>query len=243
MLPSLSAPPDQDWTAGSTGHDISWTPTDTSVMTPTAYTVYCGSVGIQTGTWFSGSPITLNIDGLAIGTYTFTCVINDGFPGSNASDSVVVAVRVNAPPRISKPIDQTWVFGTTSHMISWIPTDTSLQSFPTFSITLNGSLVMNSTWISGTPITIVIDGLDVGRYIFTCSVNDGLGQSASSEVIVTVKSISSTATATTTDSTLVAGLMIGIGGIALGIGGIMFGIAMTRNKGKQDSHGRPDPDL
>jgi hypothetical protein len=235
LLPGLSAPADQDWTAGSTGHDLSWTPTDASVMTPTTYTIFRNSVAIQTSSWFSGSPITVNINGLTVGTYTFTCVVNDGFPGSNASDSVVVGVHSNILPMISKPMDQAWIFSTTGHVISWMPTDASVQSSPTFTITVNGDSVINCTWISGTPITIVIDGLAVGQFTFTCTINDGLGGSTSSEVTVNVTSTPSTTPATTTDPTVIAAIIFGIGGIALGIGGFMLGMGGIRNKGKQRS--------
>jgi parallel beta-helix repeat protein len=100
ILPSLSSPTDQSWVFGTTGYNISWIVSDNSTQAPMGYTIYQNNTIIATGIWTTnGTPILLNLDGLAAGSYAFTCMVNDGFPNGNASDTVIVTVYAqNLPP-------------------------------------------------------------------------------------------------------------------------------------------------
>ncbi|MCP4761633.1 MAG: hypothetical protein GY870_07615, partial [archaeon] len=79
---------------------------------------------------------------------------------------------------------------TTGNNITWIIIDSSTRN-PTYSLIQNGSeVITDEPWISGEPIVINIDNLNIGRYNFTIYFDDGLGEIISDEVFVTVNSFS-----------------------------------------------------
>ncbi len=88
----------------------------------------------------------------------------------------------DAPPTIDEPSDITYEEGETGNNITWQPRDVNPNMY---TITQDGILVDSGDWDGG-DITYNIDNLPVGTYIFTCAVNDTLGNSASDSVTVTV---------------------------------------------------------
>jgi hypothetical protein len=74
---------------GDTGNILSWNATD---MHPGTYTITNNTVEIKTGTWTSETNITISIDGLPPGTYTFRINITD-VAGNTAADIVTVTVN------------------------------------------------------------------------------------------------------------------------------------------------------
>ncbi|XOB46885.1 MAG: NosD domain-containing protein [Candidatus Nealsonbacteria bacterium] len=106
--PALHAyPNDVTYEEGTTGHNISWTATD---LNPGTYKIYRDGLEIDSGTWESGIAITINVDGLAIGSYNYTIVATDAF-GNVASDTVWVTVEDSdgddIPPDDTPPDDIT----------------------------------------------------------------------------------------------------------------------------------------
>ncbi|MFX0087032.1 MAG: LVIVD repeat-containing protein [Candidatus Hodarchaeota archaeon] len=77
-----------------TGHTIIWNAYD---QNPSYYIIMRDCRLIENKTW-DGESITLNIDGLFWGNFSFTCTVFDEL-GHYASDSVLVSV---SPPQISK---------------------------------------------------------------------------------------------------------------------------------------------
>ncbi len=98
------------------------------------------------------------------------------------------SVPVNDVPNIIDPLDVEYVENQVGNSISWSATDDNPDLY---SILLNGEEIETGTWISGSEITISIDGLDVGIYEYICTVYDTDGISASSSVSVTVSSSTS----------------------------------------------------
>jgi plastocyanin domain-containing protein len=175
--PLIDHPHDITYEEGSTGHNITWNPSDAN---PSSYTVTNNSILVKGGSW-SGDPITVIVDGLSVGTYTYNCSVNDT-NGNWASDSVTVTVVHTTPPTIDHPNDITYEEGETGYSITWHVSDPNPYMY---NITRNDTLVISGVW-DGRDITINVDGLAVGTYIFTCNVNDTLGNSASDSVTVTV---------------------------------------------------------
>ncbi|HME53510.1 MAG TPA: PQQ-binding-like beta-propeller repeat protein [Candidatus Lokiarchaeia archaeon] len=100
--PSITHPSGITYTAGSTGHSISWTIMASILGTGIpGYTIYRNGTSVISSSWISESPVTLSIDGLSAGIYNYTIVATDGL-GSSASDTVIVTV-VNPAP--STPFD------------------------------------------------------------------------------------------------------------------------------------------
>jgi len=91
---------------------------------------------------------------------------------------VIVQVTV-----LDEPADITYEEGETGYSITWKPRDANPHMY---NVTMDGVLVpgYSGVW-DGRDITINVDGLDVGTYIFVCSVNDTAGRSATNSVTVT----------------------------------------------------------
>ncbi|MHA1771782.1 MAG: hypothetical protein ACTSYL_07615 [Candidatus Thorarchaeota archaeon] len=87
LRPSLNSPADVSYTAGTTGHSITWS---AQSHAPASYSITRNGTGIVNGTW-SGGDITVDIDGLAAGTYVYVITVTDAY-GETATDTVVVKV-------------------------------------------------------------------------------------------------------------------------------------------------------
>jgi len=88
--PVLDSPADVEYTVGATGNAIDWNPTD---VRPSSYDVLIDSVSTYTGTWNESSEhLVIDVDGLDVGLYNYTCVVYDD-AGNSASDTVFVTVN------------------------------------------------------------------------------------------------------------------------------------------------------
>ncbi|MFX0015701.1 MAG: S8 family serine peptidase [Promethearchaeota archaeon] len=186
----IITPNDLIYSKGTTGHTLNWVATDTN---PRTYIIYRNGTKIETGFWGSDNPITINVDGLAVGSYYFTILVEDLY-GNSAIDTVIVTVVDTTPTlTLTSPTDIIYNEKETGYSINW--TATSL--FPdTYIIYKNGTEIDTGSWTSGDPIIIYVDGLAVGSYNFTIVVEDSYGNSAIDTVIVTVVHITPTLTLT-----------------------------------------------
>ncbi|MFW9940087.1 MAG: Loki-CTERM sorting domain-containing protein [Candidatus Thorarchaeota archaeon] len=92
----ITHPSDVSYVEGSTGNVISWTMTAVNISNPT-YTVYRGLTFLENDTWTSGIPVSINIDGLSAGDYTYTILAYNGpFPQLLVTDNVIVTVTSSA---------------------------------------------------------------------------------------------------------------------------------------------------
>jgi hypothetical protein len=89
--PFIDNPQDITFEEGSTGHNITWTPSDAN---PFYYNLTRNGATIMEGSW-DNSSITTIVDGLPSGVYTFTCTVFD--KGNHISSDAVV-VTVTTPP-------------------------------------------------------------------------------------------------------------------------------------------------
>src|SRR5271157_956919 len=64
-------------TTGTTGNVLTWQVLDNLTSTVRNYTIYQDEIAVSNGTWTNLTDITLNIDGLALGTYNFTLIALD----------------------------------------------------------------------------------------------------------------------------------------------------------------------
>ncbi len=175
--PLIDSPSDLSYEEGTTGNTLSWTPGDTH---PASFLVEQDGVFILGGPW-DGTLISIYVDNLEVGTYTYTCTVYDE-AGNYASDSVVVTVSDTTAPTIDHPPDLTFLEGVTTNTLSWYPSDRNPASC---TVTRNGTVILDSIW-GGESITIVLDGLEPGNYTFTCTVYDESGNSVSDSVLVSV---------------------------------------------------------
>jgi ABC-type transport system substrate-binding protein len=90
--PSIDSPDDLSYTGGDTGYSITWTPSDAY---PDSYEVYTNGTLFESGDW-SGSSITVVVDGMNVGAWNFTIIVDDDYTHSTI-DLVWVTVLGNTP--------------------------------------------------------------------------------------------------------------------------------------------------
>jgi parallel beta-helix repeat protein len=179
--PTVDGPEDIAYEYGTTGHSITWNPED---LNPHSYAVYRNDTVVRTGVWNTSSEtITVSIDGLSVGSHTFTLAVRD-ILGNEGSDMVLVTVVDTTPPTISRPADIEYEYGTTGHTITWVLEDLNPHRYTVY---LSGVPVRAGMWNSSSEtITISVDGLDAGIHIYTIVVTDAHGNSVCDTVMVTV---------------------------------------------------------
>ncbi len=178
LSPVIISPDDILYQVGTTGHEIVWELND---VDPSIYILYLDGAIEDSGAW-NGSDITVNVDGLSVGTYNYTLYVED-LDANSTADTVWVEVIDDAtPPIIDEPANRTILNGTTNNNITW----TVYDQYPTsYWIYQDGVLVDDGTWDSN-EIIISIDTLDIGIYDFTLVLTDIGGNFASDTVFVTV---------------------------------------------------------
>jgi len=180
ISPSIGHPVDIVYEYGSEGHSIVWSASD---LYPDDYTIQRNGVFLDSDSWSSGS-ITLDIDGLALGSYVYTILVSDT-SGNNAYDSVHVSVTDTTSPFINHPSDVHFELGTENIQIIWQPVD--LLPFD-YEVYLDGTLVSSGTWISGENITYTLaEILGLGTYNITIAARDTSNNYAIDTVIISIE--------------------------------------------------------
>lgn len=179
-LPLVTSPADFSYFEGSTGNNISWSATDGE---PSTYVITRDSVEVQSGIWYSGVAIVINIDGLSKGNYWYEIIVYDEF-GNFASDLVNIdVVDLTLPTITSSSTLVTVVEGSTGNSISFTLNDNHPS---TWQLIVDGVEVDSGYWTSGQVITISLDGLDIGIYHYVLFAHDESGNSGGFDVVVTV---------------------------------------------------------
>ncbi|MDH5402736.1 MAG: hypothetical protein OEY49_09615, partial [Candidatus Heimdallarchaeota archaeon] len=180
LSPSLIGPSDFAYEYGSIGNNIAWTATDAN---PSTYTIKRNESTIASGNWMSGGSITINIDNLGIGFYSYNLTVSDG-ANNKVSDIVVIHVRDSIYPTIDSPPNFSYEYGVTGNTISWTPNDLLPLSYKIYR---NNTQISSGGWISGVPIILNIDNLGLSTYNFTIELTDTNGNKISDEVFITVE--------------------------------------------------------
>ena len=94
--PSIDYPDSFSFEMGTTGHNITWIPSD---VHPAGYSILINMSLINTTRW-NGSNIVINVDNLSLGIHNVTVVVYD-LAGNWVTDSVWVTVVDTTPPIIS----------------------------------------------------------------------------------------------------------------------------------------------
>lgn len=123
QAPGVTRPVDLSYAVGTTGNSLSWTATDVWAPAPT-YSVARNGTVVATGAWASGGPITVPVDGLAVGDHEFVITISDGT--LVAQDTVLVHVLTNQAPTVTHPADLYFRAGTTGNVLTWTVSDPSV---------------------------------------------------------------------------------------------------------------------
>jgi len=173
--PSINHPADIIYEYSSIGHGIIWYASD---QHPSTYSVSRNATQVEAGAW-SGDPIELSVDGLEVGIYNFTIVVEDS-SSNQVSDTVMVYVLASTPPYIDSPEDVVYEAGTTEYFIQWSPSDLTATAYE---ILRNGTMIDSGEW-DNSSIAVDVGGLEPGTYNYTLIVSDVVGNTASDTVLV-----------------------------------------------------------
>lgn len=94
----ISTPSNVLYVAGMTGNSISWT--ITCKVPPATYSVFRNGTSVQAGSWVSGVPFSIDVDGLTPGVYNYTIIASNGL-GNSSSDLVWVTVRAGSNVQVT----------------------------------------------------------------------------------------------------------------------------------------------
>lgn len=191
--PTIDSPSDRGYNFDTIGHTLSWGMADAN---PFGYYLYINDNLESWGAWTGASPV-ISIDGLSIGTYNYTMMVNDT-SGNSASDTVIVTVWDTEPFLESPYGNIVYDEGTTGNTIYWNASDFNPANYTVYK---NSSIDAFYPW-DGQPITYSVDGLLVGVYNYTIVIVDTSGQTAYNTVFVTVQEASTTTIVTTTTSSI-----------------------------------------
>ena len=86
-IPTIDSPLDIEYYEATTGHSITWSPSDDH---PRYYIIYRNDIMISSDSW-DGSQITISVDGLSPGIYNYTLIVINA-SGNIISDTVFVTV-------------------------------------------------------------------------------------------------------------------------------------------------------
>ncbi|NHJ14748.1 MAG: hypothetical protein EAX95_13795 [Candidatus Thorarchaeota archaeon] len=181
--PVITGPEDIEFYFSETGFSIVWNVSDDYLN---RYIVERDGTEIASGGFAPETPfVSVNLDGLAIGTYSYTLLVNDT-SGNEATDTVVVTVnRDDVNPIITySPSTISYPQGAGSVLRNWTATDDFKDRW---TITVDGVLVAQGDWISE-KIEFDFGGLKEGAHTVILTVYDLGGNSASSSVAVIVGS-------------------------------------------------------
>jgi parallel beta-helix repeat protein len=186
--PTIDHPPDIKYVEGTTGHNITWTPSDEN---PFFYQLYQASFLVEEDYWYGG-PISISIDGLSVDFYGYRILVLD--IGFNWVEDVVIVTVVQEldAPTIDSPNDIEYEVGTTGHNITWTPSDVNPFYYIIYR---NGTELIPAAWDGGL-ITVIVDGLSVGVINYTIVVFDTSGNWNHDTVFVTVVPQATTTTTT-----------------------------------------------
>jgi len=179
VAPTVTTPDFISYPEGATGNTITWTATGSD---PLVYNLYIDGGYPIIGYWVSGVPVTVNVDGLAVGDHTIEIYFWDT-QNAYAYSLVMVIVSETTAPSLTSPVDISYAEGTTGNSISWVASDPSPG---TYTIEVDGDTEASGSWISGAEISFNVDNLMLGIHTIVIFVSDNLGNTASDSVIVTV---------------------------------------------------------
>ncbi|MGY5874883.1 MAG: hypothetical protein RTU30_03980 [Candidatus Thorarchaeota archaeon] len=150
---SIDSPVNIEYEAGTTGHDIAWTPTSND---PGHFVVFIDGAEVDLGPW-DGSPIVLDVNGLDVGIHTCEVFVSHSL-GYTVTDIVEVVVTPEPTPTTTT---HTTTSVTTTTPPSTTPTSTTPTSTtPTTSTTSTANTTTTTTPTGGgdggTTIIIII---------------------------------------------------------------------------------------
>ncbi len=161
--PIVDHPLDLYYAEGSEGNTITWRPFDDYLK---EWKLYIDGTLWDSDAW-DFVDVTVNVDGLAYGTYEAEIVIIDN-DLNNITDIVMIHVFDDTPPTISN-VPNAWAFvGGSNQVLTWQVSDLHPD---TYIVTLDEEEYDSGSWTSGT-LEVNIDGLTEGEHVLITYIYD-----------------------------------------------------------------------
>ncbi|MFW9968045.1 MAG: hypothetical protein ACFFEA_12900 [Candidatus Thorarchaeota archaeon] len=198
--PTVSNPGNIAFEFGSVGQEIQWDAYDSN---PKNYSISVwilynntqygnltqplhAPMNVSTSDWtFSepqGGSITYDLDYLFLGNYTFQIVLFDIYDRTvNNTINVTIYEDIRAPI-IDAISEFEYEEGYTGYSLNWAAEETNPRSF---NLTRDGEVLLNGTW-RGENISISVDNLDVGLYLYNLTLKDFFNQTSFAVIQLTV---------------------------------------------------------
>jgi parallel beta-helix repeat protein len=150
---------------GETGHSISWTVTDIYYWNAEYY-IYLDEVLVKTGDWVSGDLISLNVDGLDVGTHSFRIIAYDGTAwGKNEN---TIEVEVGIIPDSPVFITQSQTINYTNITVQW----GAVNFTDVYNIYINDTYEGNMTFTE-----YLLEFNNTGEYVIEITAQNEYGES------------------------------------------------------------------
>jgi len=193
IAPTINSPDDIILEYGGTD-TITWSSLE---LHPDFYWVYRDSPSneIDSGYW-SGEDITIDIENLLLGSYTYYCRFRDTCHNEIIDEVTVTVVDTTYPAFVDGPDNLYYEVGVTEHLLNWSFTELFPDSYVLY---INGTEEYSGDW-DGSDLSLDDGGFPEGIYNVTLALNDTSGNTATSTVTLTV-GITPTSTETTPTGT------------------------------------------
>lgn len=194
VIPVFNPISDIQYESGTIGHWINWTVGEDHLS---SFSVLRNGSEVEL-VELTDDLISVNVDNLELGKHNYTIIVVDTC-GNYASDMVWVTVNDSIIPVIDHPSDLQYEEGQVGFSISWSPSDVNPATYEVFR---DDQLIKYGLWNSSDDvITIDVDGLTHGSYIYHIVVSDAAGNIVEDYVVLTVTEATITTTTTTTTTT------------------------------------------
>lgn len=183
--PTVTHPGDLSYEFGSKGHRIIWhvydsNPKNYTINVITIYTnssygnvsAFHGLANITMVPWTftdpMGNNVTVNVDSIFLGNYSFTILLFDKY-GHNSSDSLNLTIYkdIRAPVVTAKSY-LAYEEGYKGNYLNWSADESNPRSY---NLTRDGIVLMNGTW-RGQNFSVNVDRLSVGTHIYNMTLTD-----------------------------------------------------------------------
>jgi len=188
---SISNSGNLEYEYGTTGHNISWTITEKNVGSGREYQITNNDSIIDSGSWSNGTTVNIGVDGLSLGSHTYTLqAIGDD------EDPIENSIKVTVIPFIPKIEISTspssgylqYEIGSLGNSISWTIIGREVSS-GSYEINRNGSYIDSGGWVNGTTVDINVDGLAIGSYNYTLQATGGTADPKEETILVSVTAL------------------------------------------------------
>ncbi len=150
---------------------------------------------ITIASWTNGYPFVAIKDNVIGISSLANTAFWEGDLGKVWANSISYLLSDHTSPTLTNPSDISFNEETTGKSISWIANDPNPGDYFIYKDSVE---IENDSWISDDPITISVDGLEIGSYNYTIVVFDESNNTNTDTVIVTVTEATTTTTTTIT---------------------------------------------